>query len=171
MPGKPPLSPLLPDVAVGDSLSAAEENLLRHLATRTVDLPDAIVDSRGIRMAQAGAGATESTPVDPGLYWCILMEDHPGHATCFKINVGTWCPSEYKYRFACSTETYEWGIDFHYGVPYPTQYAKGWFKRELSDWTTSGYIYVAVSMDCESDGVCESGACQEAESDPCEGGS
>jgi hypothetical protein len=116
----------------------------------------------------------EVVPADDELYWCMLMEAHPGQNTCFDIIVGTWCPAEHKFRFDCDTlETdYETGIDFHYGVPYPTEAgARGWFKRMESTWTDSGYIYVCVSLDCESPGTCstedEDLPCLTPETDPC----
>lgn len=175
MPGEPPLANLLKMVAAGEKLSAAEENLLRQLATRTVDLPDALVDSRGIRQARPAPDESEDE-----LYWCILVEAHPGRGRCFNMLIGTWCPSEHKFRFDCDATEYEIGIDWHYGVPYPTEAgARGWFKRMTSNWTDSGYIYVCVSLDCESPGACDgdydtggdSIPCLTPETDPCEEGS
>ena len=100
------------------------------------------------------------------------MEAHPGHGICFSILVGTWCPSEHQFRFDCDAAEFETGIDFHYGVPYPEEPgARGWFKRMPSAWTTSGYIYVCVSLDCESPGACDAIGddlpCVTKESNPC----
>lgn len=88
------------------------------------------------------------------LFWCVLMEDHPGKGKCFDILIGTWCPAEGGYRFDCESVDYEVGIDYHTGVPYPGTGARGWFKRMPCSQTASGFIYLCVSLDCESPGVC-----------------
>lgn len=98
----------------------------------------------------------------PELYWGMLMENHPGRGECFDILLGQWCWEEYKYRFDCdaASSEYEVGIDWHYtvsdggSIPEPDQYAQGWFKRMPAKYTTSGYVYVVVSLDCDSDDDC-----------------
>ena len=128
-----------------------------------------VLRTKGGRWVIASAGQDE-------LYWCILMEAHPGQGQCFDLLVGTWCPSEHQFRFDCDAEEFETGIDFHYGVPYPEEPgARGWFKRMPSAWTTSGYIYVCVSLGCESPGACDAVGddlpCLTLDGDPCEKGS
>ena len=167
MAGRHPLTKALGLVAPGESISAEQENILRRIATQQLDLVDCIQDSTGIRQARPTVSGSEDE-----LYWCILMEAHPGQGQCFDLLVGTWCPVEHQFRFDCDAEEFETGIDFHYGVPYPEEPgARGWFKRMPSAWTTSGYIYVCVSLDCESPGECgEEGdalPCGTPESDPC----
>ena len=161
-----PGSDRLRDPNEGDPISAEQARIQNELLRRFVKLPDSITDSSGTRMV-----TRRSSSVDE-LYWCILMEAHPGRGICFSILVGTWCPMEHQFRFDCDAEEFETGIDFHYGVPYPEEPgARGWFKRMPSAWTDSGYIYVCVSLDCESPGECgEEGdalPCGTPESDPC----
>lgn len=121
------------------------------------------------------------------LYWCMLMQDHPGRGVCFDILVGKWCEREYKHRFDCDGggygANYEKAIDWHYtesvggSIPEPAKYAQGWFKRMPAAWTDSGYVYVVVSLDCESDGVCAPNHAlpctkegEYGDGDPCGGG-
>lgn len=112
------------------------------------------------------------------LFWCMLMEDHPGPGVCFDILIGTWCWEEYKFRFDCDAPAsdYEVGIDRHYTesaggmIPEPAKYAQGWFKRMPAKWTDSGCVYVVVSLDCDSDGLCtpDHDLPCETGTDPCE---
>lgn len=51
MQGKPPLSEGLRPVVVGEPIKADEENLLRQVASRIIDLPRSITDSMGVRQA------------------------------------------------------------------------------------------------------------------------
>lgn len=161
-----PGSDRLRDPNEGDPISAEQARIQNELLRRLVKLPDSITDSSGTRMV-----TRRSSSVDE-LYWCILMEAHPGRGKCFNIIVGTWCPVEHQFRFDCDAVAFETGIDFHYGVPYPIEIgARGWFKRMPSAWTDSGYIYVCVSLDCESPGECnevdDDLPCGTPESDPC----
>lgn len=105
---------------------------------------------RGRWHFHGGSGAS-------GDYWCMLMEDHPGLDKCFKIIVGEWNPATNGWDFDCETPENEWetGVDFHNGVPYPDEFACGWFQRQPSDTTASGYIYVVKSLDCTSRGECD----------------
>lgn len=98
----------------------------------------------------------EAPPPD-SLYWGMLMEDHPGIDTCFKIILGTWNSARNSWDFDCDTPEEDWltAVDFFNGVPYPDQYACGWFNRKPSDTTTDGYIYVVVDLDCTSRGSCD----------------
>jgi hypothetical protein len=115
----------------------------------------------------------------PGeVFWCVLLEDHPGRGECFNIAVGVWCKAEAKHRFDCSE--IEIGIDWHNtesnggSLTEPDAGARGWFKRESCPSTDSGWIYVVVSLDCESPGECgtdddalNDGECPEGSGDPC----
>jgi hypothetical protein len=111
------------------------------------------------------------------LVWCMLKENHPGRGICFNVVVGTWCPYEAKYRFPDCDSTAEEipAIDWHYAVPYPDKYAQGWFKMmPLSGNESHSMIAVCVSLDCESDDLCEGthdldedGECPTSEGDPC----
>ncbi len=125
-----------------------------------------VLRTKGGRWVIASAGQDE-------LYWCVLMQDHPGYGTCFNILVGTWCPDEGKYRFDCSSQEYEIGIDYQYDVPYPEAGARGWFKKLPCTQTDSGYIYQAVSLDCSSPGACGTESYSDSlpcgSADPCAG--
>lgn len=165
-----PGSGRLRDPNEGDPISAEQARIQNELLRRFVKLPNSITDSSGTRMVARRAGGGGVGGV---LYWCMLMEDHPGRGKCFDLIIGQWCSSEHKYRFDCATDPseYETGIDWYFGVPYPKKYAQGWFQRETSDWTTSGYIYVAVGLDCTSDDVCDPThnlPCDPPATDPCE---
>lgn len=98
----------------------------------------------------------EAPAAEGGMYWGMLMEDHPGPDTCFKIILGEWDKSANGWTFDCETPEEEWetAVDFHYGAPEPDIYSCGWFEQKDSDTTTSGYIYVLVSLDCVSRGEC-----------------
>ena len=87
------------------------------------------------------------------LYWCMLMEAHPGADTCFDIIVGDWDAEFNKWIFTCA-DTPDIGVDFHYDAPLPEIYACGWFEKHPSDTTDSGWIYHVVSLDCTSRGAC-----------------
>jgi len=83
----------------------------------------------------------------------MLMENHPGEDTCFDIILGEWSSSTNTWEFDCEA-THETAVDFHYGAPQPLIYSCGWFKPHSSGTTTSGWIYIVVSLDCTSRGSC-----------------
>lgn len=164
----PPYSENLRDPRPGDAISAEQTRIQNDMLRRAVVLPNSITDSSGTRMVVRPPKATSGGEEE--LYWCMLKTAHPGRGICFSILIGTWCPDEHKFRFDCSADATESGIDWHYGVPYPDEpYAKGWFKKMPSNWTDSGYIYVCVSLDCDSDEDCAAFdlPCDAPEVDPC----
>jgi len=123
----------------------------------------AAVGDRGYAVLMADRGEWEMlSGGGDRLYWCMLMEDHPGRYTCFDILIGQWCEEEYRFRFDCdaASATYEVGVDLHHTVsaggqiPEPEKYAQGWFRKMPAAFTDSGYVYVVVSLDCDSDGIC-----------------
>lgn len=163
--GTTPFSDQLIDPQPGDEISAEQARIQNDMLRRQIKFPNSITDSRGIRMVVRPSVATGG---EEELYWCMLTTAHPGRGICFDILIGTWCPDEHRFRFDCSATPTEKGIDWHYGVPYPDQpKAKGWFKKMSSNWTTSGYIYVCVSLDCESDEECLDLPCESPETNPC----
>ena len=156
MPGKPPFSDGLRPVVPGEAIKADEENKIREIVSRSIDLPDSMSDSMGTRMA------TKSSSSPDELYWCMLMEAHPGRGVCFEVIVGVWCKREAKFRFDCSavTQVLEKAIDWHFAAPEPDIGARGWFKKmPYYDPLHPEYkwIYVCVSLDCESPGECDAG--------------
>lgn len=177
MPGRPPRADQLGKVSAGDPIKANEENLLREMAKRHINLPDCLVDSTGVRQA---IPRDEAEIGD--LVWCRTMEDHPGRGTCFRVIEGVYCEDEGRHRFDCDTATEDQkvAIDWHYtesaggSIPEPDAGAQGWFKKMPYSWTTDGWIYHVVSLDCDSDGDCETshsltdGECPPQASDPCE---
>ena len=96
MPGKPPLSELLQDAAKGDPILADDMNRVIELATRNVDLPDAIQDSSGIRMARTrrrgggGAGFVVFEIDAVGPYWGNTMAVECDYviATVLRVSCG-----------------------------------------------------------------------------------
>lgn len=163
---KPPQSQNLTDPKEGDPISAEQASLQNEILRRELVIPNSVTDSIGTRQASRRKG---KPGINSDLYWCMLMENHPGRGKCFDMVIGEWCSGEHKFRFDCDATEFETGIDWHYGVPYPDKYAQGWFQRMPSDWTDSGYIYVCVSLDCESDDDCAAHdlPCDTPETDPC----
>lgn len=171
MAAQPPLAELLRKVFAGDPLSAEDENLLRQIARRIIGLPDSVVNSTGTYMTH-WPGAPEEE-----LYWCMLMEDHPGISVpgdlkCFDILVGTYCEDSCCHLFDCDSTDYEVGLDFHYGAVEPGAIACGWFKRLPCPWTDSNYIYHVVSLFCVENPPCSNygltdGECPTVGEDPC----
>lgn len=174
MPGRHPLANLLSRVQSGDPLNVAEENILRYLASREIDLVNAISDSRGIRQAFPPVPSAEGE-----LYWGMLMESHPGISVpgslkCFSIILAVYCEDEGADRFDCSTPAseYEVAVDFHYGAPQPGSITVGWFKKRPFKWATSGFIYHVVSLGCSTNPPCSNyglsgGECPDQSTDPC----
>lgn len=118
------------------------------------------------------------------MIWGMLMEDHPGCYTCFKILKGQWCPSESRFMFDCTAteDEYLTAMDLHYteicggSLPEPAMYAQGWFMLMPLGGSVEGTsIAIVVSLDCDSRGECTpeltDGECPEASGDPCSEGS
>jgi hypothetical protein len=112
------------------------------------------------------------------LFWCMLMDDHPGRGTCFDILLPTYCPKEAKFKFDCSAPSseYQLAIDWHYttsaggSIPEPNKYAQGWFTPwPLENNPDHDVIFHVVTLDCESDGSCANHGlpCTDTEVDPC----
>lgn len=147
-------SEYLRDPTAGDGISAEQARLQNELLRRGMQLPNSQTDSTGTRMT-----VRRTTGSGGGLYWGMLMEDHPGDiGVCFKIILADWNSSTNGWDFDCETPEEDWetAIDYYEGVPYPEKYTMGHFERRASDTTASGYIYVVVDLSCTSHGLCES---------------
>jgi hypothetical protein len=96
-------------------------------------------------------------PIQHELVHCCLAEDHPGYCEEFQVWLGVWNATTHRFVYATTAENKRTAIDFHYGVPYPSAGARGWFRRMASD--TECEILVNVSMDCTSPGACDTDPC------------
>jgi len=152
-----------------DGPDLGEDELDRHI--------DIMLDDEGNPIWYTdlnAAGRTWAASVDEvGIRRVCLAEDHPGCGVKFKVKIGTWNPDTDGWDYddteelaAAEDEEYEWqqwGIDWFFGgddFTYPPAGATAACVRRESSTTPTGYIWEALSGDCDTSecgGLCGEG--------------
>ena len=87
----------------------------------------------------------------------LLRPQHPAYGTEFEVYPGVWSPSGHSWSYDTSDSNKKKAIDWWYSAtgPYPGAGATGLFIARES--VSYDVIYEAVSLDCDSPGVCGTG--------------